>query len=261
MKKYIFLNLSALFALFLAVCMFISCGKSKKSKPSEEGQRQPKASPSAKPLLSSREQKIAKSINNQKQIGMAYVMYLNDHEGWFPRVAGPASVGGKQGDGMDSKGKLPNLVARLYGAKAPANERPLNEYVSDPRIFHDPADTGGGAFSVKSCWESFGNSYQPQVADDQFRVKRVLGEKKEPAESYEGTSLHESEIIKPTNKIIQGDWNWPFDREDAWHAKEGEARHIMLYADMHVSEFVFPPTTQMMKWQLQPAPDPSYKWW
>jgi hypothetical protein len=239
MKKYIFLNLSALFAFFLAVCMFISCGK---------------------PLLSSREQKIAKSINNQKQIGVGYVGYLGDHDGWFPRVAGPASVGGKQGDGMGSKGKLPNLVARLYGAKVPANERPLNEYVSDPRIFHDPADTGGGAFSVKSCWESFGNSYQPQVADDQFRVKRVLGEKKGPAESYEGTSLHESEIIKPTNKIIQGDWNWPFDREDAWHAKEGEARHIMLYADMHVSEFVFPPTTQMMKWQLQP-PDPSYKWW
>ena len=129
MKKYILLNLTALFALFLAACMFISCGKSKKSKPSEEGQRQPKASTSADPLLSSREQKIAKSINNQKQIGVGYVGYLGDHDGWFPRVAGPASVGGKQGDGMDSKGKLPNLVARLYGAKVPANERPLNEYV------------------------------------------------------------------------------------------------------------------------------------
>ena len=136
MKKYIFLNLSALFALFLAGCMFISCGKSKKSKPSEEGQRQPKASPSANPLLSSRERKIAKSINNQKQIGQGYVMYLDDNEGWFPRVAGPASVGGKQGDGIGSKGKpLPALVARLYGAKVPANERPLNDFVGDIRIF------------------------------------------------------------------------------------------------------------------------------
>jgi hypothetical protein len=262
MKKYILLNLSVLFALFLAVCMFISCGKSKKSKPSEEGQRQPKASPSAKPLLSSREQKITKSINNQKQIGVGYVGYLGDNDGWFPRVAGPASVGGKQGDGMGGKGKLlPEQVARTYGAKVPVNERPLNKYVGDPRIFHDPADTGGGPYSVKSCWESFGNSYQPQVADDMFRVKRVLGAKSEPAESYEGTSMHESELIKPANKIIQGDWNWPYDLEDAWHAKEGEARHIMLYADMHVSEFVFPPTTQMKKWMLSPKPDPSFKWW
>ena len=50
MKKYILLNLSALFALFLAACMFISCGKSKKSKPSEEGRRQPKPSPFANPF-------------------------------------------------------------------------------------------------------------------------------------------------------------------------------------------------------------------
>ena len=132
---------------------------------------------------------------------------------------------------------------------------------SDIRIFHDPADIGGSVRLLPSCWESLGNSYQPSFADDMFRVKRVLGAKNEPAESYEGTSFHESEIIKPTNKIIQGDWNWPYDREDAWHAKEGEARHIMLYADMHVSEFVFPPTTQMMKWMLSPKPDPSFKWW
>ena len=202
-----------------------------------------------------------KSVSNQKQIGAGYVGYLGDHEGWFPRVTGPASVGGKQGDGMGQKGKLPKLVARLYGASVPENERPLNEYVGDPKIFHDPSDIGGGVYVLPSCWESLGNSYQPQAADDMFRVKRVLGEKSKPAESYEGTSMHESELIKPANKIIQGDWNWPYDREDAWHAKEGEALHIMLYADMHVSEFVFPPTTQMIKWQRQPPPDPNYKWW
>ena len=257
MKKYIFLNLSALFALFLAVCMFISCGKSKKSKPSEEGEHQPKAGPS--PL--SREQKMAKSINNQKLINAAYVAYLGDNDGWFPVVNGMAGVGGKQGDGMGDKGKLPNLAAKLYGAKVPEKERPLNNYVGDPRVFHDPADFGGGKFSVKSCWESFGNSYQPQVADDMFRVKRVLGEASEKPKSYQATSLHEAEIIKPSNKIIQGDWNWPFDGADAWHAKEGEARHIMLYADGHVTDFVFPPTTQMKKWMINPEPDPDYKWW
>ena len=99
--------------------------------------------------------------------------------------------------------------------------------------------------------DSFGNSYQPQVADDMFRVKRILGEKSEKG-SYEGTSMRESEITKPENKIIQGDWNWPYDREDTWHAKDGEARHIMLYADGHAREFVFPPTEQMLKWITPP---------
>ena len=52
------------------------------------------------------------------------------------------------------------------------------------------------------------------------------------------TFMHESEITKAFNKIIQGDWNWPYDHEDAGHAKQGEARHIMLYADDHTAEFV-----------------------
>ncbi len=79
--------------------------------------------------------------------------------------------------------------------------------------------------------------------------------------------MRESEISKPKNKIIQGDWNWPYDREDAWHAKDGEARHIMLYADGHASEFVFPPTEQMLKWiappphKEMPKPDLNYIWW
>ena len=47
--------------------------------------------------------------------------------------------------------------------------------------------------------------------------------------------MHESEMVQSTsNKIIQGDWNWPYDREDTWHGQAGEGRHIMLYGDMHV---------------------------
>ncbi|MBT5844995.1 MAG: hypothetical protein HOH86_00190, partial [Verrucomicrobiales bacterium] len=105
---------------------------------------------------------------------------------------------------------------------------------------------------------------QPQAADDMFRVKRVLGEKSEPAESYEGTSMHESELTTHNavdKKIIQGDWNWPYDREDAWHGVEGIGRHVMLYGDFHVEQFVFPPTSTLLKWQLQPPPDPAFTWW
>jgi|TARA_B100000959_G_scaffold241149_1_gene262833 prepilin-type N-terminal cleavage/methylation domain-containing protein/prepilin-type processing-associated H-X9-DG protein len=207
-----------------------------------------------------------KSVSNQGNIAKAYVMYLDDNEGWYPVVAGPASVGGKQGFAWgDGLKPLPDVVARLYGAKVPASERPLNKYIGNDEhslnVFHDPSDVGGGAYSVPSCWESFGNSYQAQTADDMFRVKRVLGEKTEKDGSYEGTSMHEQEMENPVTKIIQGDWNWPYDREDSWHSDKGMAKHIMLYADGHVEQFTFPPTSTMTNWFLSPPPDPNYRWW
>lgn len=202
------------------------------------------------------------SVDNQRNIGAAYTQYLDDNDGWYPRVRGSAGVGGKQGNALGHNGPLPDVVSRLYGAKVPEGDRPLNKYVSNLEIFHDPADMGGGAFNVPSCWEAFGNSYQPSVADDMFRVKHVLGEKTENKDSYEGTSLHEQEITKsPANKIIQGDWNWPYDREEAWHSDIGLGKHIMLYGDGHAEQFVFPPTSTMTNWFLSPAPDPSFEWW
>ena len=223
------------------------------------------------PVLAKAKIKVRKtqSINNQRQIGNAYTEYLGDYDGWFPEVNGPAGVGGQVGGATGARGPLPPVVAQLYGAKVPEEERPLNKYVSgNLEIFHDPADIGGGAYNVGSCWEQFGNSYQVQVADDMFRVQRVLGEKSEKEGSYEATSMHESEMVQSTsNKIIQGDWNWPYDREDTWHGQEGEGRHIMLYGDMHVEEFVFPPTKQMLDWIAPPphgnmaAPDPNFTWW
>ena len=215
------------------------------------------------------------SVSNQRQHAQAYEMYLGDNGGWYPTVAGPASVGGKQGRGVTGKAKgffwfgddvgwkdLPEVVSRLYGAKVPAQDRPLNKYVSNKyEVFHDPNDVGGGAYNVSSCWESFGNSYQAQTADDMFRVKRVLGEKTEKKGSYEATSLNVLDLINPVNKIIQGDWNWPYDREDAWHSHKGMGKHIMLYADGHVEQFTFPPTSTMTNWFLSPPPDPNYEWW
>ena len=209
----------------------------------------------------------AKSKSNQGQIAIGYTSYLSDNEGWFPTVQGPAGVGGKKGTAIGEKGPLPPIVAQLYGATVPESERPLNDHVGSVEVFHDPSDVGGGAYNVYSCWEEFGNSYQPQVADDMFRVKRVLGEKTEKEGSYHASSMHESEMYRTDNKIIQGDWNWPYDREDTWHAFEGEGRHIMLYGDMHVEEFVFPPTDQMLRWIAPPPhasmmePDPDFRWW
>jgi len=254
-----------------------------------------------------------KSINNQRQIGIAYESYLGDNQGWYPEVRGIAGVGGKLGNpdrllevdtqhnefslsrlaGLDKERQkklihfmktAPMAFAEVYGATTPPEARPLNKYIDDLEIFHDPADIGGTLFNVDSCFEAFGNSYQPAVADDFFRVRHVLGERVEdagtpwtgnretpgtpawwkkeaefsptaPSESDddpEGRSMHFSEMRRPSNKIIQGDWNWPYDKGDTWHADQGEAGHVMLYGDGHSEYYKFPPTEVMMAWLSRP---------
>ena len=206
--------------------------------------------------------KRTRSIANQKQISIGYNSYLHDNRGKYPQVWGFAAVGGKLGN-LTNSFKMPpnaphgfdiNQVAVFYGATTPPDDRPLNEYISNNyKVFHDPMDIGGTFLNVDSCFEAFGNSYQPQVADDMFRVKRVLGDLKETPGSYEWKSLIESDLVNPANKIVQGDWNWPYDRGDTWHAEKGEPGHVMLYADGHAAYYVFPPTKDMMnKWWMTP---------
>ena len=225
------------------------------------------------PVLAGAKKKArtAKSISNQKQIGAGYTGYLGDNDGWFPTVYGLAAVGGQTGNAKGGSGPLPDLVVYVFGAKVPEAERPLNKYVGSPDVFHDPADNGttvrdpttGRTHKITSCWRALGNSYLPQVGDDLFRVQHVLGERNEPPNNPESISMHESELTQfaaVDKKIIQGDWNWPYDREDAWHSTKGLAKHVMLYGDMHVEQYIFPPTDEMVKMFTQ-TPDPAFRWW
>ena len=199
---------------------------------------------------------------NQHRIGKAYFAYANDHAGKFPVVLGPAAVGGVKGDLKGKTKPLPQIVARLYGATIPEKERPLNKYVANVKVFHCPADRGGGAYNVPSSWKTFGNSYQVQAGDDLFRVQHVAGLSTEKEGSAESKPITMGEIAKsPENKIIQGDWNWPYDKDDAWHGMSGLGHHVMLFGDGHTEWFLFPPTKVMMKWLLAPKPDPNYRWW
>ena len=60
---------------------------------------------------------------------------------------------------------------------------------------------GGGAYNVRNCFEALGTSYQPQVADDMFRVQHILGEVSEVSNgvaNYWGTSLTTTEVAMET---------------------------------------------------------------
>lgn len=226
-----------------------------------------------------------KCESNQKQIGQAYEMYAGENGDYLPTVRGIAGAGGKIGTF-----RTPQQVASLYGSNTPENQRPLNRIVGNTEIFRCPSDLGGGAYNVRSCFEALGNSYQPQVADDMFRVRHILGEVTEQVNgvaNYWGTSLTTAEIglNGSSNKIMQGDWNWPFDdsfdvigakkkmaqnsgrNNVTWHSRNGQRGHVMLFGDNHVEFYVFPSSAQMKQWALpppdgsMPRPDSKFKWW
>ncbi|MGV3772636.1 MAG: type II secretion system protein [Verrucomicrobiales bacterium] len=202
-----------------------------------------------------------KCISNQKQIGLAFQLYADDNNDLFPAQGGWGAAGGKKGNYT-----LDASVATSFGVAIPFQNRPLNKYAAAENVWHCPSDKGDSLYNAKSCFEGYGNSYLPQFQHDSFRVKHVVGDNRLPKNDYGAMPIKSSEIAKsPSNKIIQGDWPWHANRgntdsRSAWHNYKGKQRFNMLFGDLHVEFFQFPPENQMNAW-IWTAPDPAWKWW
>ncbi len=202
-----------------------------------------------------------KCISNQKQIGIAYKLYAEDHADFYPAHDGWASVGGKYWTNANTSG-----YASDYGGRVAETNRPLNQYISNVETFHCPADHGDALNpQVKTCWEGWGNSYLVEWAGDGFRVAKVTADSIPAARgTVRAISIKESEIArKPTNKIIQGDWPWHANRDTnakqtLWHNSRGKRYENMLFGDVHVESFIFP--KGMENWGGDP-PNPNFTWW
>ncbi|MFV0338489.1 MAG: type II secretion system protein [Chthoniobacterales bacterium] len=104
-----------------------------------------------------------KCQGNLRQISTALFSYTADHNGRLP-VAAPHELGGPQGKVSSSD---PWLPARMFGGALPAEERPLNAYVSSPQVFRSPCDRGEplwwfdtATYQKKAtCFELYGSSY------------------------------------------------------------------------------------------------------
>lgn len=194
-----------------------------------------------------------KCMSNQRQIGLAFMMYADDHEDAYPALKNWATAGGRRGDWPKQPG--------LYSWETPFEERPLNRYAPGESLFACPSDKGDNLHGVKNCFKAYGNSYLPQFSHSSFRVKMVCG--------IEGDrkirSIKTSEIARsPVNKIIQGDWNWHPNRtheelQYLWHNNMGQYRNNILFGDGHVDFFRFP--EEAPNWIWSPAPDPEWQWW
>lgn len=198
-------------------------------------------------------------VNNQKQIGIGYKLYVDDSRGSYPVHSGWADFGGKRAT------NYPDIVG--YGPRTPETNRPLNRYTGAAAVFHCPADRGDSlaneAFGQKysSAWEGWGNSYLGMWSVDYSRAKKVT-------DAPTGTPIKESEVaLRPTTKIIQGDWVWHSNRnttdpQNLWHNFKGKRVDVMLFGDGHVANSTFPSLTIVADptfWSK--PPDMDFTWW
>lgn len=195
-----------------------------------------------------------KCLSNQKQIGLAFIMYADENNDSYPVPQGWHASGGTNG---------------TYTVFVAATNRPLNRYVHAYELFRCPNDKGDqlNPSPTPNCYLSYGTSYLPQWQHDSFRVQHVVGDAAAPRGTYEAQSMKSSEIaLGPTHKIIQGDWPWHANRgnttaKSIWHNYKGRSRFNMLFGDGHVEFYQFPDPTIMDQWIWNPKPNVAWKWW
>ena len=192
-----------------------------------------------------------KCISNEKQMGIAMQLYVDDNNDNYPVHDGWGALGGK-------KGTLFTGNAVSYGSMVEATNRPLNRYAPNLELFHCPMDKGDSVTpEAETCYEGWGNSYLVQWGRDSFRVKHVTS-------STYGTPIKGSEVAKkPANKIILGDWPWHGNRsaddpKDLWHKDKGQRYENMLFGDGHAAKYRFP--KEIVYYDTYPA-DPRFTWW
>jgi prepilin-type N-terminal cleavage/methylation domain-containing protein len=199
-------------------------------------------------------------FNNQHEIGLCFRMYADDNLDYFPIYNGWAASGGQLPPTPDLADSDANP---WYGGTAAVTNRPLDRYMQNVNTFHCPADSGDPLNpAAKTCWDGWGNSYLAEWYSDDFQVQHVTGSAGAIYPLAQGITMS-MVSTHPVNKIIQGDWDWHFNRNDStrqatWHNNAGNRRDAMLWGDSHVSFFQFPPTAVQTD---NTAPDPNYIFW
>jgi len=199
-------------------------------------------------------------FGNQHQIGLAYRMYSDDNYDYFPSHNGWAAIGGQLPPSPDTVD--PNAFPFYGGTNSVAN-RPLNNYLKNVNTFHCPADQGDPLNpAAKTCWDGWGNSYLVEWYADFNQVAQVTGSLGYIQPANKGIKMS-TVIAHPANKVIQGDWNWQYNRNASlvpaeWHNNSGDRKEAMLFGDSHVEFFQFPVNITETDGT---APNPHYVFW
>jgi prepilin-type N-terminal cleavage/methylation domain-containing protein len=195
--------------------------------------------------------------NNQRQIGLALVLYSDENRDFYPAYGNWATWGGKKG----------TALGVVHGGLTEAADRVLNRFTVNVEIYHCPADKGDALQlpnSTSTCWDAWGNSYLMPWSTDRYRVQHVGGNTNQPGGTYSATPIKATMIgNKPSSKLILSDWPWFGDRDinnpkSVWHSDRGKPHFPTLIGDTHVQNFKFPDNRAA----LDGLPiDQNYLWW
>jgi len=196
-------------------------------------------------------------LNNLKQIGLGFHMYVEDNNESYPYHEGWGAVGGKFWSNAVTTGN-----ASEYGGSMTESNRPLNEYTKNVEVYHCPADRGDPANpQAQSCWLGWGNSYLIAWHDG-YRVQHITGDR--ASGSGGGAPMKSGQVAhRPSTKIVQGDWPWHGNRsrsdpKTSWHGSVGTRLENMLFGDSHAESYKFP--NAMDGWGYTPV-DSDFLWW
>jgi prepilin-type N-terminal cleavage/methylation domain-containing protein/prepilin-type processing-associated H-X9-DG protein len=188
-------------------------------------------------------------LNNERQIGLALVMYTGDFNDFFPVYGWWGCWGGQLGAGQP---------VQYPGWNVAATARPVNAYSQNVNVFHCPGDKGDPHQAATwtdsdSCFNCWGNSYlmpwrnggiDASTGYSYFGIESLGGDNGTLDGLALMTPMKMSEVGRnPTSKIILMDWPGAPDRVlnqvAAWHDVQGRAYFNILYGDGHAKAYLF----------------------
>ena len=92
-----------------------------------------------------------KCLSNEKQSGLAFILFADDNHDAYPATSNWDNFGGIVGK------------SDAFGGLTAVSNRPLNRYAGNVEVFHCPSDKGDSlAPQFKTAWEMSGTSYRTQ---------------------------------------------------------------------------------------------------
>ena len=202
-----------------------------------------------------------KCLSNEKQMGLAFILFADDNQDAYPATSNWDNFGGTLGK------------SDAYGGFTAESNRPLNRYVGNVEVFHCPGDKGDSLWpQFKTAWDLSGNSYRTQWGYNSFRILHVTGDS---SSADARTRPITTAVInrRPANKIILGENPFPGNRLSAdaksvWHNFKGQRGYNMCFGDGHAEFYKFPKEMEnpaIAVFTYSPSeysyPDANFAWW
>lgn len=197
---------------------------------------------------------LTKCISNQKQLGLALIMYADDYREYYPVYENWATWGGQRGTALGS----------VHGGLVDPTNRPVNVYSKNMELYHCPADKGDALRLPvgQTCWSNWGNSYLMTWGVERYRVQHVGGDSLVSGPT--SVPIKTTDVSKKSStKLMFSDWPWFGDRDindsrSVWHNDKGKPVFPTQFGDGHVQNFKFPANISSI--DGQPV-DINFTWW